>query len=82
MPLNNCPHCGSDIGKLQWYIDTKLTKREQEILSHRTFAPKEFKWTYAQLGEILGISAQRVQQIEKKALEKARTFAEREWPDE
>ena len=56
----------------------RLDKREQRVLASRYGIGGAPKLTLVQIGEDLGISKERVRQIETRAQDKLRNFAERE----
>jgi len=68
--LNECPVCGSPIGKLIKTLIEDFDSRERLIFESRLFAEKGEKLTYRELGRRLSVSGQRVQQIEERAIKR------------
>jgi len=67
--MMNCPCCGANLRKLFKTYREGLDFRERYILDRRFFSSGD-KVPLRTLGATLGISGQRVEQIEKRAMEK------------
>lgn len=66
------------IQKALFFLKTKLSAREQEILSMRYGLFKEKEYTQKEVGDKLHISRSYVSRIEKKALRKLKTLMDQE----
>ena len=53
-----------------WRIEARLDERERLILLHRLLADKDERWTLGQIGEQIGISRERIRQVEKSLKER------------